>query len=97
MLVGLKLTAIVGVSVTVAEEEIAVFAWLVAVTITVCCELIVEGAVYNPDALIVPTPLGLSDHVTAVLVVFVTVAANCVVCWACNVALEGFTLTVTGA
>jgi hypothetical protein len=34
-----------------------------------------EGAVYRPDELIVPPPD--TDHVTAVLLEFVTVAENC--------------------
>ena len=48
---------------------------LVAVTVTVW-ELVIEaGAVYTPEALMLPTS-GLSDHVTAVLLVPVTVAAK---------------------
>ena len=48
---------------------------LVALTDTVW-ELVIEaGAVYTPEALMLPTS-GLSDHVTAVLLVPVTVAAK---------------------
>jgi hypothetical protein len=50
-------------------------ATLVAVTVTVW-ELVIEpGAVYRPAALMLPTT-GLIDHVTAVLLVPVTVAAK---------------------
>ena len=48
---------------------------LVAFTVTVW-ELVIEaGAVYRPEALMLPTA-GLIDHVTAVLLVPVTVAAK---------------------
>jgi hypothetical protein len=46
---------------------------LVAVTVTVLELAIEAGAVYRPDALMLPTA-GLIDHVTAVLLVPVTVA-----------------------
>ena len=49
-----------GVSVTEAE---AVNVVLVAVTVTVCCEEIELGAVYNPLELMLPTT-GLIDQVT---------------------------------
>ena len=49
-------------------------ATLVALTVTVCVELMAEGAVYNPFE-ILPT-LGLSDQVTLVSVAPVTVAVN---------------------
>jgi hypothetical protein len=75
---GLTLTLIGGVNVTVAEAVAAVFAWLVAVTVMVCCVPMLAGAVYRPEELIVPAPdEGLIDHVTAVLLVFETVAVNC--------------------
>jgi hypothetical protein len=69
-----------GIKVTVDEADAAVFAWLVAVTVTFCCAEIVAGAVYKPDELIVPVPAGLIVQVTAVLVVLVTLAVNCWVC-----------------
>jgi hypothetical protein len=48
---------------------------LVAVSRTVCVELITAGAVYRP---FVTVPIaGASDHVTAVLVVPVAAALNC--------------------
>src|SRR5437899_8567020 len=63
---------------------------------TVCCELIVAGAAYNPAALIVPgAPDGI-DHVTAVLLVLVTVAANICVCPPYKVAVVGTSVTDTG-
>ena len=73
MMVGV----VFGIRVTVAKADLLVSAWLVAVTVTVCCAEIVAGAVYSPDALTVPTPAGLIVQVTAVLLVFVTVAVNC--------------------
>jgi hypothetical protein len=66
----------------------------VAVTVTVCCAVMLAGAVYNPAALIVPAPdEGLIDHVTAVLLVFETVAVNCWVWLAYKVAVVGDTAT----
>jgi hypothetical protein len=41
---GLRATA-TGVSVTVLEADFVVSAWLVAVTVTVCCVVMLEGAV----------------------------------------------------
>jgi hypothetical protein len=69
-----------GIKVTFDEADTAVFAWLVAVTVTVCCVEMVAGAVYKPDELIVPVPAGLIVQVTAVLLVLVTVAVNCCAC-----------------
>jgi hypothetical protein len=69
-----------GINVTLAEADWVVFAWLVAVIVTVCCVVIVAGAVYRPDELIVPIFVGLIVQVTAVLYEFVTVAVNCCVC-----------------
>jgi hypothetical protein len=42
---GLTLTAIGGMSVTVADADFVVSVWLVAVIVTASCELIVVGAV----------------------------------------------------
>jgi hypothetical protein len=78
--VGLRLTLIAGDNVTVAEAVAAVFAWLEAVTVAVCCVPMLAGVVYRPEELIVPAPdEGLIDHVTAVLLVFETAAENCCV------------------
>jgi hypothetical protein len=69
-------TATGGIKVTIAEAETVGSAWLVAVTVTVCCDVTLAGAVYKPEELIVPTD-GLIDQLTAVLLAFVTVAENC--------------------
>src|ERR1019366_6242625 len=62
-----------GVSVTVAVADLVGSATLVAFTVTVW-ELVIEaGAVYRPAAVMLPTS-GLSDQVTPVLPVLVTVA-----------------------
>jgi hypothetical protein len=73
-----------GETVTVAEPMAVGLAALVACTVTVAGLGIAAGAVYNPEAEIVPTvalppatPPTL--HVTAVLLELVTVAANCLV------------------
>ena len=87
---GLTLTAIEGASVMVADAITALFAWLVAVTVTVCCDATLAGAVYNPLEPIVPAPDdGLIDQFTAVLLVFKTVAENCWVWLAYKVAVAG--------
>jgi hypothetical protein len=83
-----------GLSVTVAVPVFVVSAALVAVTVTVCVEVMLEGAVYRPAAEIVPT-FGVSDHVTAVFVVPVTVAVNCCVWELDRVAVAGLTDTPT--
>jgi hypothetical protein len=64
----------------IAEAETVGSAWLVAVTVTLCCDVMLDGAVYNPEGLIKPELDGLMDQVTAVLLVFKTVAENCCVC-----------------
>jgi hypothetical protein len=62
----------------VAVADFVVSATLVAVTVRVCCELRVEGAVYRPALLIAPRD-ALKLQVTAVLLVLLTVAVNCCV------------------
>ena len=57
-------------TVTVADAALVVSAWLVAITVSLPP---LDGAVYKPDALIVPNP---AFHVTAVLVLPVTAALN---------------------
>ncbi len=54
-------------------------ATLVAVTVTICTLVSDEGAVKRPALVIVPVPAGLTDQVTAVLLVFATLAVNCCV------------------
>ena len=65
-----------GTTVTLAVAFLLVSATLVAVTVTVCGLPSDAGAEYRPLLEIVPTA-GLTDQVTAVFVVPVTVAANC--------------------
>ena len=68
-------------------------ATLVAVIVTVCAPLIVDGAVYRPFVK-VPTD-GFMDQVTELSELPVTVAENCRLCDAVRVALEGLTPTLT--
>jgi hypothetical protein len=70
---GVSETVTGGVSVTVAEADLVGAATLVALTVTVCELEIEAGAVYRPAVVMLPT-IGLSDQVTAVLLVLVTVA-----------------------
>jgi hypothetical protein len=78
--VGDTATVTGGSNVTDAVATAALLAALVAVTVTVCAVATVAGAVNNPLLLIVPAPVaGLIVHVTAVFVVFATVAVNCCV------------------
>ena len=84
------LTDSVILMVTLAEADLVLSAWLVAVMMTVCGLGTKAGAVYRPDADIVPTvelppvttgiALAPTPHVTAVFVVLVTVALNWYVC-----------------
>ena len=73
---GLTVTCTEGVIVTPAVAFLVWSATLVAVTMTVCGLPSVAGAVYRPPLEIVPTA-GLTDQVTAVLVVPITAAVNC--------------------
>src|SRR5262249_19249794 len=75
--VGETVTPSGGDRVTVAGALFVPSAWLVAITLTVCCVATVDGAVYRPEAVTVPMPAGLSDQVTAVLLALPTVAENC--------------------
>ena len=61
----------------VAEADLVVSNWLVAVIVTVCWVAMLDGATYKPDTLIVPTPAGLIVQVTAVLMALITFAVNC--------------------
>lgn len=76
---GVTLTRIDGESVTVAVADFVASATLAAFTVTVCWAATLAGAVYNPVLEIAPV-FGFTDHVTALLEVFVTVAENCCVC-----------------
>ena len=64
-----------GTRVTVA---VAVRPAPLTVTVMFCCDVMVAGALYKPEAEMVPTP-GLIDHVRDD-VEFVSVAENCFVC-----------------
>jgi len=87
------MTVIDGAVIVTAEEEVLeVSACATAVTVTVAGFGTVAGAVNKPDVLIVPcvvspplTPL--TCHVTAVFVVFETVAENCCVMPVCTLAV----------
>jgi hypothetical protein len=70
------LTIVGGFNVIAALAVLVLSAALVAVTVTVCCELMEDGAVNNPLVEMLPTA-GLTDHVTAVFVVPVRDAVNC--------------------
>src|SRR5258708_32525 len=76
-LVVLMVMATGGSNVIVAEADLFVSVWLLAVIVTVCWLVMLAGAVYSPAALIVPVPAGLIVQVTAVLMLFVTVAVSC--------------------
>jgi hypothetical protein len=66
---------VTGMSVMVAVAVLVLSAELVAVSVMVCVEAIVAGAVYNPPLVTVPT-FGDNVYVTAVLLDPVTVAVN---------------------
>jgi hypothetical protein len=67
-----------SVKVMVADALLVESATLVAVTVTVAGSGRVAGAVYRPEVLIVPELAPpLSDQVTEVFEVFLTVAVNC--------------------
>jgi hypothetical protein len=88
---GFTVTCTGGVIDALAVAVLLESAALVTVTVTVCGLLSVVGAEYKPLLEIVPTA-GLTDHVTAVLVVPVTAAVNCCVCPATRFAKPGDTL-----
>jgi hypothetical protein len=71
---------VVGVIVSEADPETLVSAWEVAVIVALDGRpAAIVGAVYRPVELIDPPFAGLTAQVTAVLLVFATVAVNCVV------------------
>jgi hypothetical protein len=95
------LTAVCCPIVTEAEPESAAFAAETAVTVTVAGLGIVPGALYNPFVLIVPTvalpPVApFTCQVTAVFVLPVTAAMNCLLALGLTVAEAGVTVTVIG-
>jgi hypothetical protein len=65
----------------VVDADLVGSAWEVAVTVALPGRpRAIIGDVYRPVELIDPPFAGVTDHVTAVLEEFVTVAVNCVVC-----------------
>ena len=80
-------------SVMLAEPVLVGSLVSLAVTKTVCCVVMLEGAVYNPDAESTPAPLRL--QVMAVLDAPVMTALNCWVWFAVRLAVAGLTLTET--
>ena len=70
---GFTVTETGGERLTVAAADLVVSAVLVAVTVTVCADVIVFGAVYTPEALMEPLE-GLMVQVIPVLFAFETVA-----------------------
>src|SRR5579872_2038216 len=91
--VGFTVTCTVGAAacmMTCAEPLFVVSATDVAVTLKVPA---VNPAVNKPLVLMEPP---VAVHVTAVLVVPVTVAVNVFVCPVCKVNVDGFTVTVIG-
>ena len=93
-LVGVRVTD-TAVTVIVAVADFVPSATLVAVIMTLCPALIVAGAVYRPVLESAPTA-GLSDQVTLVLLVPVTVAVNCWVCEAVRFTEVGPIVTTGG-
>jgi hypothetical protein len=94
LVAGVTEMATGGFNVIIAIPVLVVSAWLVAVTVTACCDAIVAGAVYRPAALMAPALAGLIDHVTAEFAVPVTVAVNCCVCPGPSELLAGETATL---
>src|SRR5579862_2955512 len=62
---------------TVAGPLIVPFDWLVAVMVRACPLKMLAGAVYRPACDSVPTPVGVTDHVTVWLQLLKSTAANC--------------------
>jgi hypothetical protein len=83
-----------GFSVTVAWADFVVSATEVAITITLCVDVIVAGAWYNPEVETVPNG-ALNDQVTPVFVVPPTVGVKDCVCDGVNEIDVGFKLTDT--
>lgn len=85
-----------GVRVIVAVPVFVLSATLVAVTVTVCCVVILAGAVYKPAALKLPVPAGLIDQLTLPFANPLTVALNCCVPPCERLTVPGETITTTG-
>jgi hypothetical protein len=85
-----------GTRVIVTEAVFDGSAWLVAVTVTVCCVVTEAGAVYRPGALQLPALGGAIVQMTAGLAVLLMLTANCCDWPTVRVTLGGVKLTVTG-
>jgi hypothetical protein len=85
--------------VAVAAAVLVVSAAAIAVTATVSPEVMLAGAVYRPAVLILPQsePEHVKVHVTATLLVPVTVALNCCVLPTLSEAVAGKSEIVTPA
>jgi len=99
--VGESVTTTGGITVTVALPFFVTSACDVAVTVTVDGVGTAAGAVYKPDALMVPQapplqPAPETDHVTAEFAVPVTVAVNCCCVPVVTLTVAGDTETATG-
>ena len=92
---GLRLTTGGGNKLTLALADWLVSATLVAMTLIVWPAPIAAGAVYRPVLETKPTA-GLTDQVTLVLLVPVTVAVNCCVCEGERFTVVGLILTTGG-
>jgi hypothetical protein len=85
-----------GFRVTVVVPCDVLSAALVATIVTDWTEFMIEGAVYSPAAVIVPTLAGLTLQVTVVFVDPVTDEVNCWVCDGKRLAFPGVTETEIG-
>ena len=85
-----------GRSVTVADADFVWSVKLVAVTVTVCCDVIADGAVYSPLSLMLPTPSGLIDQETVASPALTTLAANRCFCDGRRVIADGLTVIAAG-
>jgi hypothetical protein len=99
-LAGATVTTTAASTVTTAMSDFVGSAADVAVTLTVAGDGTPDGAVYSPVLLMLPHavpvhPLPGKLHVTAVLVVLLTVAVNCCVFTTCTFAVAGVTVTLT--
>ncbi len=92
---GATLTeTVVGTRFTVAVPDFVASTTLVAITVIVCAVVMVAGAVYSPDAEIVPTA-GDKLHVTFLFAAPVTLAVKFCVCPAFTLIDDGETVTFT--
>ncbi len=74
---------------TGAEPNVEPSIVLMAETVTVCCESILDGAVYRPVGVRVPGELAGIDQLTEGALLQAADAMNCLLCPAYKAALEG--------